>query len=154
MDWTDSWKLQPLNLELQSFYLFYLKRIISLFTRRGQENMKPQALAMLCSSSSSVLFFLLILYFFLLWLPLSHLLHGFVYRVRNNLSSTELPKRTPIQCVLLLHSASKQPFLGFFFCFPFDGDIGVGGGRVGRGRAVGLYSSVLLKWEDDRVCGM
>lgn len=137
MDWTDSWKLQPLDLELQSFYLFYLKRIISLFTRRGQENMKPRALAMLRSSSSSVLFFLLILYFFLLRLPLSHLLHGFVYRVRNNLSSTELLKRTPIQCVLLLHSASKQPFLGVFL-FSFWWGYRGGGRMGGQGQGGGF----------------
>lgn len=127
-----SWKLQPLDLELQSFYLFYLTRIISLFTRRGQENMKPRALAMLCSSSSSLLFFLLILYFFLPSAPfIPHLLHGFIYCVRNNLSSTELLKRTPTQCVLLLHSASKQPFLGFYL-FSFGWGCWGGGSWVGR----------------------
>lgn len=139
-DRTDSWKLQPLDLELQSFYLFYLTRIISLFTRRGQENMKPRALAMLCSSSSSLPFFLLILYFFLPSAPfLPHLCMA-LFTVLEITSPPQSPRREhPLSvcycCTLLASSLSWV-----FICFPLDGAVGVGGaGRAGTG-AAGLYS--------------
>lgn len=105
MDWTDSWELQPLDLELQSFYLFYLMRITSLFTRRGQENTKPRALAMLCSSSSSDLFCPSHPLFFPPPAPISPTL----CMVSVPVSGPPCPRREHLWCVIPAALSSQQP---------------------------------------------